>query len=282
LAIALAVIFATLACANPLAVAPPTPLPTATATPIPSATATPTPTPRPTATPTPLPTATPTPMPPTPTPTPARVVRLGRPVIEREIAAGPSNLPRAALTFDGGAGSQPTPAILAALRVGGVRATMFLTGQWASGNPDLVRQMVADGHEIANHSWSHPDFTKLSEAQMVGELERTETLLRQLTGRTSKPYWRPPFGARNVKVLDVIETQGYVDIFWTLDSGDWVANAPAQQVLNTVSQRTRNGSIVVMHLGSPQTAAVLGQEIAALKARGLELVPLSVLLAGGP
>ena len=102
------------------------------------------------------------------------------------------------------------------------------------------------------------DFTTLNDAQMISELTRTEATLVELTGRTSKPFWRPPFGARNVHVLDVIEAQGYIDIFWTLDSGDWVANAPAQQVLNTVTQRTRPGSIVVMHLGSPQTAAVLG------------------------
>ncbi len=161
-----------------------------------------------------------------------------------EIGRGHPAQPEIALTFDCGAGAGPTPRILGALRAAGVRATFFVTGQWATQNPELLRQIAAE-YDIANHSWSHRDFTKLSEAEIIRELEATEEVIVSLTGRTTKPFWRAPFGARNDRVLAAAARAGWpVHVFWTVerapagwvsgDSGDWRPITTAQVVANVL------------------------------------------------
>ncbi|HXH20800.1 MAG TPA: polysaccharide deacetylase family protein, partial [Dehalococcoidia bacterium] len=154
----------------------------------------PSPTPEPpaaTATRPPAPTTTPTPEP-TPEPTATPAPRITRP--PGEVALGNTERREMALTFDCGASGVPTPAILDALREAGVRSTFFLTGQWATTYPDLTRRIAAE-HEVANHSWSHPDFRELSDAQVLAEMERAEEALRRVAGVSTRPLWRAPYGA---------------------------------------------------------------------------------------
>jgi peptidoglycan/xylan/chitin deacetylase (PgdA/CDA1 family) len=157
---------------------------------------------------------------------------------------------------------------------------MFLTGRWVDANPALVRRMVADGHELANHSYSHVDFTQLSETAIAAELDETESAVARVGGAALRPFFRPPFGARNTRVLRVVAAEGYTPVYWTVDSGDWQAGLPAGQVLARVSLAARPGAIVVSHLDSWQTAAILPALIDQLRARGYELVTLSELLGG--
>ncbi|MCS6801325.1 MAG: polysaccharide deacetylase family protein [Chloroflexota bacterium] len=231
----------------------------------------------PTATPTPLPT--PTPEPPTPTPPPSPRLRLPPPASAPEIVRGDPQSSMVALTFDAGAGSRHTPAILDTLKAANLRVTMFLTGQWAERNPELTRRIVADGHELANHSYSHPRFTTLSSPEIVAEIQRTEEIIVSLTGMSTKPWFRPPFGNRDARVLSVIGSLGYYSVYWTLDSGDWRTDYSNADVLNTVANRASGGAIVVQHLDSAQTAAVLPQIIQRLQARGFTIVTLSQLFA---
>jgi peptidoglycan/xylan/chitin deacetylase (PgdA/CDA1 family) len=231
---------------------------------------------------------------PTPTPTPPAVspaaaararippppLRPGAPVIEREIALGPTDRPRLAITFDAGVSRpQYTGPILDTLRAKGVRSTMFLTGQWAEENGAMVLQMAADGHDFANHSYSHPDFLELSNAQIADQLRRTDAIVSGLTGQSTRPFFRPPFGSRDRRVLDVIEAEGYYDIYWTLDSGDWVDGALPGQVFNKTVRGAVPGAIIIMHITTEATAGSIGPIIDALRASGLELVTLSELLA---
>src|SRR3954451_12188949 len=170
-----------------------------------------TPMPEPTATPIP-PTPTPTP-PPTPTPTPVPPPRVTR--AAGEIVRGNTARQEMALTFDCGASGAPRPAILDALRAAGVRSTFFITGKWAELYPDLTR-LIASEHEIANHSYSHPDFATMSDAQIQNEMLRGEQALNRAGVTNTKPLWRAPFGSRNNRIINLIAGMGWpYEILWS-------------------------------------------------------------------
>jgi peptidoglycan/xylan/chitin deacetylase (PgdA/CDA1 family) len=265
---------------------PPTPSATATSIPptttrpptatVPPATATPTQNPSPTGTRVP-PTTTPTRVLPTATVPPPTVGGPGGQP-PPEIALGNPAKRRIALTFDAGASAEPLPKILAALRQAGVQSTFFLTGAWAAENPAGVKAIIADGHDIANHSNTHPDFTTISDAEIVKELQTTEEIVQKIAGRTTKPYFRPPFGARDKRVLAAAWAAGYRAVYWTVDSGDWREDATVEGVVTTILKNASNGAIFIEHVGSPQTAEGLPRIIAGLRDKGFELVPLSVVV----
>ncbi|HLC30401.1 MAG TPA: D-alanyl-D-alanine carboxypeptidase family protein [Dehalococcoidia bacterium] len=199
-----------------------------------------------------------------------------------EILRGDAGKPLIALTFDCGSSADPTPAILEALWAYKVKATFFVTGAYADRYPQVVKQIAADGHEIANHTYSHPDLTTLSEAAILDELQRGDAALKALTGRSSKPWMRMPFGVRDGRVLAAVQRVGYTSIFWTLDSGDWQAGATAKSVADRVLNNAGNGYIVVQHCGAPQSAEALPTIIQGLRSRGLEMVTVSALLGQPP
>jgi peptidoglycan/xylan/chitin deacetylase (PgdA/CDA1 family) len=188
-----------------------------------------------------------------------------------------------ALTFDAGGGSEPVPAILAALRARDVRVTFFLTGAWATENPDLVRQIVADGHELANHSLTHTDFTSLDNAAIQEELRATEQIIQEIAGTTTRPFFRPPYGAYNERVLLTVIEQGYLPIYWTLDSLDSVGEpkTPAfllDRITNSRSVADLRGAIILAHCGSQATADALPDILDRFDALGLDVRPLSEVL----
>jgi peptidoglycan/xylan/chitin deacetylase (PgdA/CDA1 family) len=183
-----------------------------------------------------------------------------------------------ALTFDGGASSVPTPPILSALREAGVRATMFMTADYVQRNPGLVVQMARDGHEFGNHSATHPDMTGLSDAQIVAELDRLERSVLELTGRSTRPWFRPPYGAQNQRVVTTVAGQGYYTIMWTADSADWRPEIAPSVVEGRLLSQATPGAILIQHLGSPQSGQVTGRVVTALKARGVGMGTLSEVL----
>ncbi|MGC8875108.1 MAG: polysaccharide deacetylase family protein [Chloroflexia bacterium] len=194
---------------------------------------------------------------------------------------------RIALTFDAGAASEPAVSILDTLRERGITVTFFLTGQWAEENPDLVRRMAAEGHEIGNHTYSHPRLTELGDTEIHDEIMRTEAIVEELTGRTTRPYLRPPYGARDARVLDRLATDGFLCIYWALDSLDSVD--PPKTVEFLVDRVTHptdsqgrpiplDGAIVLLHVGSATTAQALPAILDGLEEQGLRVVPLSVIL----
>jgi len=200
-----------------------------------------------------------------------------RPTVPPELARGNTTRPQMALTFDAGASSEPTTAILDALRTADVHATMFLTGQWIKENPALVKRIVADGHEAANHTFTHPDLRTIADGQIQQELTTTARLFKDTTGLDMAPYFRPPFGSRDARVLQVAWKAGYRAVYWTVDSGDWREDATPAAVQEKVLGSAENGAIVVMHLGSVHTPQVLPQIIAALRRAGYSLVKISQL-----
>jgi peptidoglycan/xylan/chitin deacetylase (PgdA/CDA1 family) len=175
------------------------------------------------------------------------------------------------------------PSILATLRERNIRITMFITGKYAEKYSDGVRQAALDGHEIANHTYSHLDSRDLTDEELVGELARTETILRELTGMSSKPYWRTPFGARDKRVLRVAAEQGYRSIYWTLDSLDSVGQPKTPDfIFNRVTNTpgvNLDGAIILQHFGSDASAQALPRILDRLEEMGLRVVTISELLS---
>jgi peptidoglycan/xylan/chitin deacetylase (PgdA/CDA1 family) len=217
----------------------------------------------------------------TPTSTPTLAPAPPPPVGDLEIARGDTTRPWIALTFDAGSSIAPLPSILETLRQKDVHCTFFLTGIMLrqAGGPELLQQLVADGHELGNHSDTHPDFTQLTDEEIAAELAAVEDTALELTGRSTKPYFRPPFGARNDRVWRAVQANGYVTIYWTYDVRDWTEDRTAEEVYTLAVGRACNGAIVVMHVGAWEAADTLPAIIDELRAQGYRLVTLSELLS---
>lgn len=189
---------------------------------------------------------------------------------------------RVALTLDAGASAVPTPAILDTLKSAGLHLTFFLTGKWCEQNEALVRRIHAEGHEIANHSYSHPDFRKLSESEMIAQLEKTSQIVARITGEGTAPLFRPPYGGRDKRVLQVASNAGYTSIYWSIDSWDaFKKNITSAEIKKRILDRVRGGDIILAHCGSQPTADALPSLIQELQGRGYEIVTVSELLRSG-
>jgi peptidoglycan/xylan/chitin deacetylase (PgdA/CDA1 family) len=188
-------------------------------------------------------------------------------VIDR---ADPSRPGRVALTFDAGWIYEPVPDLLQALREHDVCATFFLRGGFVKDHPDLVQQIAAAGHLIANHSYTHGHMTTQTQAEQIDELERTNQLILDLTGQ--RPYlFRPPYGEYNGDLLRTAAACGFpYTVMWTVDSLDWMEPG-VDEIYERVSTRLVDGAIVLMHVGSTQTPEVLPRLINLIREQGYEL-----------
>jgi peptidoglycan/xylan/chitin deacetylase (PgdA/CDA1 family) len=222
-----------------------------------------------------------TPPPPTTAPT-ATIPPAPEPTISAvEIARGNPERPWIALTFDAGSDIGPLPSILDTLAEKDVRCTFFITGIMLRqvGGTELLRRIVAAGHELGNHSDTHPQFTTLTAEEMAKELAAVEEAAVQLTGRSTKPYFRPPFGNRDDRVRQAVQQNGYYTIYWTYQVWDWIEDRNRAQIYESAVEGACNGAIVVLHVGAWETADVLPDIIDQLRARGYRLVTLTELLS---
>jgi peptidoglycan/xylan/chitin deacetylase (PgdA/CDA1 family) len=243
--------------------------PGSTPTPSPVGTLAPTPTPVPThgITPTPQPTT-------SPCDTPPRV----QPVSSAEIDSGNAGRPRIALTFDAGGPSDPTSRILDILAKYQVRVTFFVTGDWANQNPDLVRRIHGDGHEIGNHTMHHPDLKTLPNEQVCNELNQAEQVISTLTGVTTRPYYRPPYGSRDGRVRGLAAHLGYRTVYWTVDTLDWQTTATPDSITKIVMDHLSNGVIILMHAGSQVESQTLDGLMTKIEQAGYQIVSLTAVL----
>jgi len=219
-----------------------------------------------------------------------------------------------ALTFDGGAEENATNEILDYLAEKRVTCTLFLTGAFIEHNKHLVRRMVADGHEVGNHTWTHPHLTSYAMNRLhntlpdvnreivQSELLRTARLFEQVTGQKMAPLWRAPYGEHNLQIRQWAAEIGFRHVGWTIgygngesmDTMDWVADTTAsnyrssEEILQKVlsfgksNSLKANGCIALMHLGTNRTHdqahKMLPALIDSLRGRGYELVTASELL----
>lgn len=186
-----------------------------------------------------------------------------------------------ALTFDDGADGESIPAVLQILKNNNVKATFFVTGKAAENHPQWIADIYSAGHELGNHSYSHPDFTKLSASQIASELQQADNAVLKITGKSTKPYFRPSYGYYNSTMLTVVGSAGYLKtIHWTVDTIDWRGDSVAD-ITARVMNKAVNGAIVLMHVGAGavNTPAALPGIITNLKSQGYKLVTMTELLA---
>lgn len=180
---------------------------------------------------------------------------------------------RIALTFDDGPHQNVTSQILTTLKKYEVKATFFVIGQNVVKYPDIVKKADAYGHEIASHSWSHKNLTKLNAQQMHAEIDRANEAICDATGKIPTMY-RPPYGAIDEKVRETIDL---TPVLWNIDTLDWQHKSPKKTLANLKAQAKDNG-IILMHDIHQQSADALEEVILYLKDEGYEFVTTSQLL----
>ncbi|MBQ8287524.1 MAG: polysaccharide deacetylase family protein [Clostridia bacterium] len=185
---------------------------------------------------------------------------------------------RIALTFDDGPSERYTAEILDILQEYGVKATFFVVGVNIEKSPDLLRRIASEGHEIGNHTYSHPHLQRMDASTLAGELARTDALIRKVTG-ISPTLFRPPEGVVTTSVRTAAGDGGYRLVLWSIDTRDWALN-PASNILRIVRRDASDGDIILFHdwvAGNSPTPDALRQVIPWLKAKGYELVSVGGL-----
>jgi len=199
------------------------------------------------------------------------------PIGTKEIVHGSTVKKEVIFTFDGGGAIQSADKILEALAKHRVKGTFFLTGKVIEAHPDLVRRIVAEGHEIFSHTYDHPDLTAISDDEIMNELEKTEKSLIAAANISPKPYFRAPYGERNARVLAVAAKAGYQSVYWTVDALDWKESEGKTpiEVKEIILSTVAPGNIYLMHLGDAITGAILDDVFAEIEARGYRIVSLT-------
>lgn len=181
-----------------------------------------------------------------------------------------------ALTFNVDWGEAEIPKILKILEETNVKATFYLTGRWSDKFPELVKQISSEGHEIGNHSYSHPHVDNLSISKNIAQIKKAEDSILKNTGQKPRLY-APPYGEKKEHVLKAAYQAGYITVYWTIDTIDWKKERTPPLISNTVLQKAQNGAIVLMH-PVPNTVIALPEIITGLKAKEYELKTVSEII----
>lgn len=166
------------------------------------------------------------------------------------------------LTFDCGYENGNTEAILDALKKHNVQATFFVVGHYLESAPDLVKRMVTDGHTVGNHTYHHPDMSKISDqASFQKEMDDVAALFKEVTGRELSMYYRPPQGKYSTVNLQMAKDLGYSTFFWSLAYVDWnVDSQPShEEAFQKLTGRIHPGAIVLLHSTSKTNGEILDE-----------------------
>ncbi len=189
-----------------------------------------------------------------------------------------------ALTYDDGPNDAHTLRLLEVLAKHGVQATFFVIGKYVKQRPDIVRELVAAGHVVGNHTFTHPLLTLKSEAQVRQELFACREALQDVTGQASNLF-RPPFGGRRPAVLRISREMGMEPIMWNVTGYDWNA-PPAAVIEGKVARQIRGGDVILLHDGGhkqmgadrSQTVIATDRMISRYRAEGREFVTIPAML----
>lgn len=166
------------------------------------------------------------------------------------------------LTFDAGYENGNMSAILDALKKHQAPAAFFVVGNFIESEPDLIQRMVAEGHTVGNHTYSHPDMSKISTVEtFTQELEGVEKLYEKITGQAMTKYYRPPQGKYSEMNLQTAKDLGYKTFFWSLAYVDWyVDDQPSkEEAFEKLLGRIHPGAIVLLHSTSSTNAEILDE-----------------------
>ena len=165
------------------------------------------------------------------------------------------------------------PQILDILKTNDVRATFFVLREWAEKFTDIIKRMSDEGHDVSNHSDTNPHIASLSYDDIKKEITDANSKIENLTGKKNDLF-RAPYGEYNDNVITAADELGFYTIQWDVDSLDW-KNLGKENILNRVLSKTKNGSIILMHNGTKDTASVLDEMIKKLKEKGFNFKPIS-------
>ena len=186
--------------------------------------------------------------------------------------------PYIAMTFDDGPHAANTPRLLDMLKQRNIKATFFVVGQCVVEYPAIMKRIVAEGHEVASHSWSHPNLMKMGEGSVTDQLQKTHEAIEKTTG-VAPTVMRPPYGAFTANQRGWANAKwGYKIILWDVDPLDWkVRNA--ERVKSEILRHTVAGSIILSHDIHKSTVDAMPDTLDGLTGRGFKFVTVSELLA---
>jgi peptidoglycan/xylan/chitin deacetylase (PgdA/CDA1 family) len=188
--------------------------------------------------------------------------------------------PYIAMTFDDGPSATLTPKLLDLLAARHIKATFFVIGENVAEHPEIVARAAREGHEIGNHSWSHPNLAKMSEDSVRRQLWRTDDAIKNATGKRPT-LMRPPYGSITEREKRWIHDEfGYRIILWDVDPYDWKRPGPAV-VRNRILKETQSGSIVLSHDIHPGTIDAMPSTLDALETKAFKFVTVSELISMG-
>lgn len=184
-----------------------------------------------------------------------------------------------ALTFDDGPYPYTTPLLLDMLKSLGVKATFFLIGHDAQQWPELTQRIHEDGHELADHTYSHPNLDEESDAQVRSEIQQGRDVLSALVPDPAlRSLFRPPHGRYTVETVRVAQSLGYKVVLWNDDAGDW-RTVTAQELAGHLEQHATAPDIVLLHSGKMATIEMLPEVVARFRRAGYSFVTVGELLS---
>lgn len=207
-------------------------------------------------------------------------VDVHKPLWQLELSRLPVSEGLVAITFDAHFTDEYVPRILEVLKRYDVCATFFVTGHWADKFPNALRMITSRGHEIGNHTYSHPKLTSLSDDAIIAEVKRAEQSILKAVGNKAQltPYVRPPYGDRDERVVKVLLSSGYIPTYWAVDGLDWKKGISEDEVIEHVVSKSSPGDIVLLHATSPITSSALPRLIEGLRLKGLQLCSVTELI----
>lgn len=186
--------------------------------------------------------------------------------------------PKVALTFDVAWNASDIGELLDILEAEGVKATFFVTGEWAENNPEMLKRIAEDGHDLGNHSENHRNMTQMTCEEKKKEILDAHETVRQSTGVEMRLF-RTPYGSYDDEVILTADELGYYTVEWNIDTLDW-KDYGEKSILETVLEHEElgNGAIIRAHAGTKYMALALGPLIRGLREKGLEPAPVSELI----
>ena len=185
---------------------------------------------------------------------------------------------KVAISFDAAWGADDTDDLLSILDEYDVTATFFLCGYWVEKYPEEVEKIAEAGHDLGNHSATHPHMSQLSAEQITKELQQCHAEVKELTG-IDMNLFRPPFGEYNDTVIQTARENGYYSIQWDVDSLDWQEKGVEHEIHQVLEHKhLGNGSIILFHNDAKYTPQALGTILQGLQDQGCEIVPISELI----
>jgi polysaccharide deacetylase family sporulation protein PdaB len=181
------------------------------------------------------------------------------------------------ITFDCAWGADDIPDILKALKEADVKATFFIVGQWAEKYPEKVKMIARDGHDVANHSYSHLRMGGLDGSRTAYEIKKCGEVLESISG-TKCDLFRAPYGEYSNALLAEAKRQGFYTIQWDVDSLDWRPGISMEEITQRIHTKIRPGSILLFHNDTAHTAKLLPSILSSLKSSGYEFAPVSKLI----